>query len=168
MAIKPFNSVAGFSVGETPANIILANGDITTTNITTTAVSNLNAVGNVKITGGTSGQVISTDGSGNLSFVTIGTASLSNGTSNVNVLNSSNITFSVAGTANVVTFTSTGANITGYANITGNANVGNLAATQLFASANVTAPQFISNITVGTAPFVVSSTTVVANLNADL
>ena len=168
MAIKPFNSVAGFSVGETPANIILANGDITTTNITTTAVSNLNAVGNVKITGGTSGQVISTDGSGNLSFVTIGTASLSNGTSNVNVLNSSNITFSVAGAANVVTFTSTGANITGYANITGNANVGNLAATQLFASANVTAPQFISNITVGTAPFVVSSTTVVANLNADL
>jgi hypothetical protein len=168
MAIKPFNSVAGFSVGETPANIILANGDITTTNITTTGVSNLNAVGNVKITGGTSGQVISTDGSGNLSFVTIGTASLSNGTSNVSVLNSSNILFSVAGTANVVTFTSTGANITGYANITGNANVNNLGATQIFASANVTAPQFISNITTGTAPLVVSSTTVVANLNADL
>jgi hypothetical protein len=29
MALKPLNSVGGFSVGETPANIILANGDIT-------------------------------------------------------------------------------------------------------------------------------------------
>ncbi len=168
MAIKPFNSVAGFSVGETPANIILANGDITTTNITTTGVSNLNSVGNVKISGGSSGQVISTDGAGNLSFITIGTASLNNGTSNVSVLNSGNILFSVAGNANVVTITGTGANIAGYANITGNANVGNLAGTQLFATANVTAPQFVSNTTTGTAPFIVSSNTVVANLNADL
>ena len=168
MAIRPLNSVAGFSVGETPSSIILANGDITTTNITTTGVSNLNSVGNVKISGGSSGQVISTDGSGNLSFITIGTASLNNGTSNVSVLNSGNILFSVAGNANVVTFTSAGANITGYANITGNANVGNLAATQLFASANVTSPQFISNIATGTAPLVVSSTTLVSNLNADL
>lgn len=168
MAIKPFNSVAGFSVGETPSNIILANGDITTTNITTTGVSNLNSVGNVKISGGSSGQVISTDGAGNLSFITIGTASLNNGTSNVSVLNSGNILFSIAGNANVVTFTGTGANIAGYANITGNANVGNLAGTQLFATANVTAPQFVSNTTTGTAPFIVSSNTVVANLNADL
>jgi hypothetical protein len=168
MAIKSFNSVAGFSVGETPANIILANGDITTTNITTTGVSNLNSVGNVKITGGTGGQVLSTDGAGNLSFITIGTASLNNGTSNVSVLNSGNILFSVAGNANVVTITGTGANIAGYANITGNANVGNLAGTQLFATANVTAPQFVSNTTTGTAPFIVSSNTVVANLNADL
>ena len=45
MAIKPLNSVAGFSVGETPANVILANGDITTGNATLTA--NVTA-GNVK------------------------------------------------------------------------------------------------------------------------
>jgi hypothetical protein len=32
MAIKSLNSVAGFSVGEVPANIILANGDITASN----------------------------------------------------------------------------------------------------------------------------------------
>jgi cytoskeletal protein CcmA (bactofilin family) len=32
MAIKALNSVAGFSVGEVPANIILANGDITASN----------------------------------------------------------------------------------------------------------------------------------------
>jgi hypothetical protein len=36
MAIRTFNSVGGFSVGENPANIILANGDITTTNIVLT------------------------------------------------------------------------------------------------------------------------------------
>ena len=168
MAIRPLNSVAGFSVGETPANIILANGDITTTNITTTGVSNLNSVGNVKISGGSAGQVISTDGAGNLSFITIGTASLNNGTSNVTVLNNGNITFSVGGNANVVTITGTGANIAGYANITGNVDVGNLAGTQLFASANVVAPQFVSNISTGTAPLVVSSTTLVSNLNADL
>ena len=41
MALKPLNSVAGFSVGETPSNIILANGDVTTTNITTTGIANL-------------------------------------------------------------------------------------------------------------------------------
>ena len=29
MSLKPLNSVGGFSVGEIPANIILANGDIT-------------------------------------------------------------------------------------------------------------------------------------------
>ncbi len=140
MAIRPLNSVAGFSVGETPSNIILANGDITTTNITTTGVSNLNSVGNVKISGGSSGQVISTDGSGNLSFITVGTASLNNGTSNVTVLNSGNITFSVAGTANVGTFTSTGLNVDGYVTVSGNitggnANLGNAATANFFIGA---------------------------------
>ena len=100
MALKPLNSVAGFSVGETPANIILANGDVTTNNITTTGKANLNAIGNVIITGGTNTQVIQTDGAGNLSFVTINTSLLANGNSNVQVLANGNITFSSAGTAN--------------------------------------------------------------------
>jgi hypothetical protein len=129
MAIRPLNSVAGFSVGETPANIILANGDITTTNITTTGVSNLNSISNIKISGGGSGQVIATDGQGNLSFVTISTAGLSNGTSNIAVINNGNITFSVGGNANVATVTGTGVNIAGTLNATGNANVGNIGAT---------------------------------------
>lgn len=43
MAIKPFNSVAGFSIGETPANIILSNGYITTNGATFTA--NIAALG---------------------------------------------------------------------------------------------------------------------------
>ena len=47
MALKPFNSVAGYSVGEVPsANIILANGDITASNATFSGnllISNANA-----------------------------------------------------------------------------------------------------------------------------
>lgn len=75
MAIKPFNSIEGFSVGEEPANIILANGDITTTNITANGISNLGPVSNLILTGGSSGQVVTTDGSGNLTFTTITTNS---------------------------------------------------------------------------------------------
>ena len=121
MALKPLNSVAGFSVGETPANIILANGDITTNNLSTTGKANLNAIGNVIISGGSSGQVIQTDGLGNLSFVTINTAQLANGNSNVQVYANGNVAISVGGTSNIATFTSTGMNVAGYitgANIT--------------------------------------------------
>jgi hypothetical protein len=126
MALKPLNSVAGFSVGETPANIILANGDVTTNNITTTGKANLNAISNVIITGGTAGQVIQTDGAGNLSFTTINTAQLANGNSNVQVLANSNVIISVGGTTNIATFTSTGMNVAGYitgANITATGNI---------------------------------------------
>ena len=52
--------------------------------------------------------------------------------------------------------------------VSGNANVGNIGTAQVLATANVTAPQLISNVATGTAPIVVSSTTKVANLNADL
>ena len=57
------------------------------------------------------------------------------------------------------------AGITGNLSVTANANVGNLGTAQVLASANVTAPQIISNIATGTAPFVVTSTTTVANLS---
>jgi hypothetical protein len=77
MALRPFNSVAGITVGENlETTVILANGDITTTNITANGVvdfsntSNvaLGGIANVHITGGSSGQVIQTDGLGNLVF----------------------------------------------------------------------------------------------------
>ena len=120
MAIKPLNSVAGFSVGETPVSIILANGDVTTTNISMTGVSNLNSIGNVKILGGTVGQVITTDGAGNLAFSTIDTAVISNGSSNIRVAANGNITMSVGGNANIMTITDVGANISGTLGVTGN------------------------------------------------
>ena len=51
MAIRAFNSVSGFSVGDVPANIILANGDITAANATFTGNTQaLNAnLGNLAI-----------------------------------------------------------------------------------------------------------------------
>jgi len=61
--------------------------------------------------------------------------------------------------------TTTGANVFGTLNATGNANVGNLGTAQVLATANITAPQLISNVATGTAPLVVTSTTQVANLN---
>jgi hypothetical protein len=71
MSTVAFNSVSGYTVGENPAkSIILANGDITTINFTANGVSNLGPIANVKITGGTSGQSIVTDGAGNLTFST--------------------------------------------------------------------------------------------------
>ena len=71
MAIRPLNSTAGFSTGDPAITVIQANGDVSTINFTANGLSNLGNVGNVKITGGTSGQVLSTDGAGNLVFTTV-------------------------------------------------------------------------------------------------
>ena len=76
MALRPFNSIAGISVGNTSVDVILANGDITTTNITANGIVNFNStsnvtlgtISNIHIAGGNSGQVLTTDGAGNLTF----------------------------------------------------------------------------------------------------
>ena len=89
-----------------------------------------------------------------------------NGNSNINIpAVNGNVNISAVGNANILVVTGTGANITGTANVSGNANVGNLGAAQVIATANITAPQLISNIATGTAPLVVTSTTQVANLS---
>jgi len=56
--------------GLTTGSITLdaSTGNITGTNLSVTGVSNLGAVGNVKITGGSANYVVTTDGAGNLSF----------------------------------------------------------------------------------------------------
>ena len=82
MAIRPFNSIAGISVGLNSTDVILANGDIQTTNLTANGVvdfsstSNvaLGTIANVHILGGSTGQVLSTDGAGNLVFTDQATA----------------------------------------------------------------------------------------------
>ena len=132
MAKKPFISVDGITVGEANAlaNVILSNGDITTNNITVSNITNLGNVGNVIITGGSSGYVLSTNGSGNLSWIAQSAGSgsnISNGNSNVNIATANgNITFSAVGNANIMTITGTGANITGTLNVSGTTNLGNV------------------------------------------
>ena len=78
MALKPFNSISGISVGNEPyVTVIRANGDVTTTNLTAdgavnfTSTSNvtLGTIANVHIAGGSSGQLVRTDGNGNLTFI---------------------------------------------------------------------------------------------------
>ena len=80
MALKPFNSISGISVGNEPyVTVIQANGDVTTTNLTANGVVNftstsnvtLGTIANVHIAGGSSGQLIQTDGNGNLILLTL-------------------------------------------------------------------------------------------------
>jgi hypothetical protein len=109
------------------------------------------------------GALIATTFVGNITGNLTG-GSLANGSSNVAVASDGNITLT-ANAVSTLLVTKTGANITGTANVSGNANVLNLGTAQVLASANVTSPQFISNVAGGTAPFVVTSTTQVANLS---
>jgi hypothetical protein len=166
MGMTPFNSVAGFSVGKGTANVILANGDVVTNNITVSNKANLSAISNVIITGGSAGQFIKTDGSGNLTFADVNTSGLANGNSNVQVYANGNVTVSVAGISNVLVVSNTGANVTGYftasGNITGaNANLGNTVTANYVAGTLTTNAQ--PNITsIGT----LSSLTVTGNVAA--
>jgi hypothetical protein len=98
--------------------------------LSVSGTSNLGAVGNVTITGGTNGYVLSTNGSGTLSWVAQssgGGASISNGTSTVNIATSGgNVTTSVNGNANILVVTGTGANVNGTLKVTGQSNLGNV------------------------------------------
>lgn len=113
------------------ANVITAITFIgNTANINTalnvTGLSNLGPVGNVTITGGSSGQYLQTNGSGVLSWATISTSSISNGNSNVNIPSANgNVNISAVGNANVVVVTGTGINVAGTGTFTGNVTAGN-------------------------------------------
>jgi hypothetical protein len=75
MALRPLNSIAGFSTGDPAVTIIQANGDINTINFTANGLVNLGNVGNVNIAGGSNGQYLKTDGAGNLNWDSIGNIS---------------------------------------------------------------------------------------------
>ena len=170
MAIKALNSVAGFSVGEIPANIILANGDITSGNGTFTA--NISA-GNVLtnnllyangnpwdiggIPGGSNTQIQFNDvgefgGSANFTFnKTTSVLTVTGNIAGTNV-NAGNLL-----TANFVSGTLTTAaqpNITSVGNLTGlTVSDGNVSNTiiaygngTLAVSGNITANNFVGNI----------------------
>lgn len=75
MSTKNFVVKNGLTTGNIVLNAsddsITANSANLSGNLTVSGVSNLGTVGNVKISGGSSGQIITTDGSGNLSFQTV-------------------------------------------------------------------------------------------------
>lgn len=103
----------------------------------------LGPVANVHISGGTSGYLLSTNGSGTLSWTAPPSAtSIVNGTSNVSISSSGgNVTTSVGGTANVVVVDTGGANVTGNLTVSGNLIAGNL--TTSGSSGNVSGANYV-------------------------
>jgi hypothetical protein len=102
-----------------PANVYSLNVD-TGANVASMNVSGLTSTYRFKASGinypsvdGLPGQAIVTDGSGNLGFISLNTANISNGSSNASVDLNGNLTVSINGTANILTVTDTGANIVG-------------------------------------------------------
>ena len=167
------NAVAGGNVSGQVANALVAGTVYTNAQPNITSVgtlANLAVTGNISSGNANLGNLVTANyftGNGYLLTGMVPGDSISNGTSNVRVISAGgNVTTSVGGTANVLVITATGANILGTLDTgTGNANIGNINTAQLLATANVTAPQLISNVAIGTAPFVVTSTTTVANLS---
>jgi hypothetical protein len=71
MALVSLVSKAGFAVEDINgvANVIInSDGNVITPDLTVNGLSHLGNIGNVKITGGTDGYVMTTDGTGNLSW----------------------------------------------------------------------------------------------------
>lgn len=134
----------------------LAADSYTVANLNVTNKSQLGAAGNVFIGGGSPGLFLTNNGTGGLAWSPpVSSQGISNGTSNVYVYNDSNVALSISGVSNTAVFTATGANLIGYANITGSLN-----------ASTVTTGLITSNVSTGSAPFIVASTTRVANLNA--
>jgi len=68
------SNITGVS-GITAQSITTTTGTFTnlnTQNLTVTAATNLGNITNITITGGTAGQVLSTDGTGTVSFISLG------------------------------------------------------------------------------------------------
>ena len=105
------------SSSNTNGNIILdPNGTGVTNiigNLNVSATSNLGPTSNVVITGGTTGQFLQTDGYGSLTWATVDSFKIANGTSEVYTYLNGNVGISAAGTSNVVVVTSTGATLSG-------------------------------------------------------
>jgi hypothetical protein len=102
------------------AGVITASGTITGGNLAT--------AGTLSVGGNTTLGNLSVTGVLNAGDITVG--SISNGTSIVDIIGvSGDVTTSVAGNANILVVTGTGANINGYANVTGNISAGNVTAT---------------------------------------
>ena len=117
--------VAGFIIATgniTGANVT-SNGNVNTSNLSVTSLSNLGNVGNIRITGGSADYVLRTDGTGNLSWVAAGiiSGSVSTGTG----------TRLAYYATNGQTISDTGSNLTwngsNLLTVTGNISAGNLA-----------------------------------------
>jgi len=109
------------SVGQLTS--LASNGVVNFTNASNVS---LGTYSNLHIDGGSSGQVLRTDGNGNLSWTSFSSTTITNGNSNVNVVANANINISSNGVSNVFVVTNQGINVTG------TSNIGNLAIANYF------------------------------------
>ena len=105
--------------------------------LTVLGTSNLNAIGNVYISGGSDGQIIKTDGAGNLSFVSNDTTRIVNGTSNVGIATSGGDAVTTINSTTILTVSGTGANVVGVVTASGNITANNITSNN-FITANST------------------------------
>ena len=85
----------------TLSNLAVA-GNTTTNNLSVTSNIVLGSPSNITIAGGTVGQYLQTDGTGNISWSTVSTSTLVNGSSNLIINPSGSINISSNGTPNVI------------------------------------------------------------------
>jgi hypothetical protein len=144
------------------AGLITVSGNITGGNISTAgaiSADSVSATGNTTSGNILTGGIVSATGNitgsyflGNGSQLTgIDATSIQNGTSNVRVVSSGgNVAIGIGGTSNVAVFSTLGANIAGWAGITGNLGVGgNVEFTGTTQNINIGTSQTTGNATVG-------------------
>jgi hypothetical protein len=102
-----------------------------------------NITGYVNATGNVTGSYFIGNGS---QLTGIDATAIQNGSANVRTFLNGNVTTSAAGTANVLVVTSTGANIAGTLNATGNATFGNITATNSTATLTTAAQPNITSL----------------------
>jgi hypothetical protein len=115
------SGTTSFGIPTPSGNAVITVGG--TSNVLEIATNRASLGGALVATGNITGSYILGNGS---QLTGIDATSIQNGTANVKTILNGNVTISAAGTPNVVVVTSTGANIAGTINVTGNANVGNL------------------------------------------
>jgi hypothetical protein len=170
-------NVSATNVSATDVSATTLDGNLTTsaqpniTSVGTLTSANVNGLANVlrlqvgslsyPNSDGIAGQYLSTDGNGTLSFTTVDTALISNGSSNIQVYQNGAITLSTHGNSNIATFgtdgsltigSGTGGNINGVNYLNANiANVlsvtiGNSTITSITATTNATSQSTLASI----------------------
>jgi hypothetical protein len=172
-----FGGNAGFTFNEVSGNVAIpgslaVTGNISGTNLTgtltTSAQPNITSVGtlaSLSVTGNSNtGNIYTSGASGNISGANVIFANTFSATGNITAnyfLGNGSLLTGIIG----VTSISNGNSNVNIATANGNVTVTAGGTTSLTVSnSNVTGRQFISNVANGTAPFVVTSTTTVANL----
>jgi hypothetical protein len=101
-------------------------------------LTTLDTIGNVKISGGSAGQIVQTDGAGNLSFVSNDTTRIVNGTSEVSIATSGGNAVTTIASATILTVSGTGANVVGVVTASGNITANNITSNNFITASGTT------------------------------